>query len=65
MTNSLPPQVEAIIDQSEAGDQYLVKWAGYPSSENTWEPIAEVKHLDAFKAYKDALQPATTKHLQI
>lgn len=26
--------------------QYLVKWQGYDASENTWEPLANVKHLD-------------------
>ncbi len=25
--------------------QYLVKWQGYEDTENTWEPLANVRHL--------------------
>jgi len=32
--------------------QYLVKWKGYPDSENTWEPEAHVKHLKLYTQYK-------------
>ncbi|KZT50620.1 hypothetical protein CALCODRAFT_461523, partial [Calocera cornea HHB12733] len=32
--------------------QYLVKWQGYPNSERTWEPEAQLKQ-DAPKAIKD------------
>jgi hypothetical protein len=34
--------VEAIVDKGGVGRgvRYLVKWAGYPSSANTWEPRA-------------------------
>ena len=38
--------VEAILDhQTRFGrDQFLVKWAGYPSSENSWEPVEGLEH---------------------
>ena len=26
--------------------QFLVKWAGYPSSENSWEPVEGLEHAE-------------------
>jgi transposase InsO family protein len=39
-------EVEAIIDHAVQGRQhkYLIKWKGYPSEENTWEPISNLKN---------------------
>src|SRR5579863_5686676 len=31
--------------------QYLLKWKGYPESDNTWEPADQVHALDLVKAY--------------
>eukprot|EP01043_Picozoa_sp_COSAG02_P075195 COSAG02_NODE_15393_length_1175_cov_0.910781_2_plen_102_part_00 len=31
--------------------QYLVKWKGYPHSENTWEPAEHLKDNAAFVAF--------------
>ena len=39
-------QVEAILDHRErfVKGQFLVKGAGYPSSENSWEPVEGLEH---------------------
>ena len=31
-------EVEKVLNMSTSGKEFLVKWKGYPSSENTWEP---------------------------
>jgi hypothetical protein len=31
--------------------EYLVRWRGFPASENTWEPAVNVGHTDAFRAF--------------
>lgn len=31
---------------------YLIKWMGYPSSENTWEPEENIAHCDKFIEYQ-------------
>ena len=38
-------EVEKILKQKRVNGQpfYLVKWKGYNTSENTWEPIANLK----------------------
>jgi chromobox protein 5 len=39
-------QVEKIVDSRIVKNkiQYLVKWVGYPESENTWEPEVNVRN---------------------
>jgi hypothetical protein len=48
-------EVERIISHRHHGRsqtlQYLVKWKGYPESDNTWEPTAQIHAPDLFKAY--------------
>ncbi len=34
--------------------QYLIKWKGYPKSNNTWEPASQVHTPDLIKLYQSA-----------
>ena len=34
--------------------EYLIKWEGYPDSENTWEPQANLDCPEIIKAFEDA-----------
>ena len=36
-------EIEKILN--ERNNQYLIKWKGYPDSENTWEPKKNITHL--------------------
>jgi len=53
---SVEYEVEEILDSHFHRNQlqYLVKWKGYPSEENTWEPENNLKNawkvIDAFHA---------------
>jgi chromobox protein 3 len=49
-------EVEKIVDSSHnkktGSTQYLVKWKGYPSTQNTWEPAENLncpRRLEDFK----------------
>jgi len=48
-------EVEAIINHRHHGRQrhlqYLIKWKGYPSSDNTWEPRESVHAEELVKGY--------------
>src|SRR5260221_6702651 len=48
--------------------QYLVKWKGYPASENSWIPAKELTHakelLDCFKKRPAAIQKLITEQKQ-
>lgn len=46
--------VEAIVDEkgSGAGCRFLVKWEGYPLSENSWEPLRHVKDTAALDVWE-------------
>ena len=36
-------EIERIVDKRYRNDrlEYLIKWRGYPDSQNTWEPCKE------------------------
>src|SRR5712675_2343060 len=48
-------EVEAIVNHRHHGRrrqlQYLIKWKGYPSSDNTWEAADDVHADDLLKSY--------------
>jgi hypothetical protein len=48
-------KVERIISHRHHGRarvlQYLVKWKGYPESDNTWEPATQIHTPDLLKTY--------------
>lgn len=49
-------EVEAILNHQKRGNstQYLVKWKGYPSSENSWQKASDLDHSqELLKTYKD------------
>ena len=35
-------EVEKIVDYDRKSQRYLIKWKGYPSDENTWEPLTNL-----------------------
>ncbi|GAA5921705.1 hypothetical protein JCM1841_007097 [Sporobolomyces salmonicolor] len=47
--------VEAIVDEKGKGAQrwFLVKWEGYPDSDNTWEPRANVEDTAAMEIWEE------------
>ncbi|KAL8436569.1 hypothetical protein ACSSS7_001601 [Eimeria intestinalis] len=53
-------EVESIVDQRGEGNtaRYLVKWKGFPESDATWEPLANLDNcaalLRAFRAARNA-----------
>lgn len=47
-------EVERILAhrRTRRGVEYLIKWKGYPSEENTWEPWAHLNCPDLLEAYE-------------
>ena len=50
-------EVEKILKRRKRNNrfEYLLKYKGYPDSENTWEPRSNIK-VDLYKAFDDALK---------
>ncbi|GAA5918689.1 hypothetical protein JCM1841_006241 [Sporobolomyces salmonicolor] len=47
-------EVERIVDEKGKGvrHRFLVKWAGYPESENSWEPLKNIEDTAAMDAWE-------------
>merc|ERR1712228_172201 len=50
--------VEKILDKRTRGGktEYLIKWEGYPDSENTWEPDENLDCPEIISAFEDKLK---------
>lgn len=49
-------EVEAILEHrnnSALGDEYYVKWVGYPSTQNSWEPLGNILAPKLVQEFKD------------
>jgi hypothetical protein len=53
-------KVEKILDMKQKGRghkmHYLIKWEGYPTSDNSWEPEENIQAKDLIKEYKEEQQ---------
>ena len=66
-------EVEKILQShltpNKKGIQYLVKWLGYPDSENSWEPASNLKNspdlvMVFHKCYPKMPRPLEARALQ-
>lgn len=76
VTSSVPEyEVDKIFDSRNRGTstrpryEYKVLWKGYPRSEATWEPIANVQHAprpiaDFHRDHTDAIRPPSLRRQQ-
>ncbi len=61
-------EIERIVAHRQFGRskhlQYLIKWKGYPESDNTWEPASHVHAPELIKHYQSAKihQSSTADH---
>lgn len=57
--------VENVIRKQKRGNKtyYLIKWKGYSSKQNTWEPSENVEQLDLVKFYEEARK--NSKHTSL
>ena len=58
-------EVEQIFDMKQLGRgrkmHYLVKWKGYPTSDNSWEPEKNLKADELIAEFKRSSRPKKTK----
>jgi hypothetical protein len=56
-------EVEKILDMKQKGRKthYLIKWKGYPTSDNSWEPAENVQAKDLIKEYKEEQRKTNKK----
>jgi hypothetical protein len=67
VNNDLEYEVEEILDSRMRRSklQYLVKWKGYPTEENTWEPEENVKNAASLVALFHKTHPSAPRRLSI
>jgi len=60
-------EIEDILDSKRMGHrlQYLIKWKGFPDSENSWEPLANIPAHDLIKEFHrlNPGKPGEPRHL--
>ena len=60
-------EVEDILDSKRIGRRlhYLVKWKGFPDSENSWEPLANIPARGLVKEFhrRNPGKPGEPRHL--
>ena len=59
-------KIEKILDAQQRGQgcklHYLIKWKGYPTSDNSWEPASNVHAKDLIRDFqKRSLKPNKAK----
>ena len=58
-------EVEQILDMKQMGrghkTHYLVKWKGYPTSDNSWEPEKNLNADELIAEFKQSFRPKKTK----
>jgi hypothetical protein len=61
-------EVERIINHRCIGQgkrlQYLIKWKGYPESNNTWEPTSHLHVPQLLKEYQKCIGKSSIKVIQ-
>ena len=57
--------MEKIIDSKHKGRgrklHYLIKWKGYPTSDNSWEPAKNLNAEELIREYEKRKRPNKTK----
>jgi hypothetical protein len=60
-------KVERILDMKQKGKgcktHYLIKWKGYPTSDNSWEPEENVKATERIEEFKTRKNKAKGRKL--
>ena len=58
-------KVEQILDMKQMGrgcrTHYLIKWKGYPTSDNSWEPEKNINADELIAKFKQSFRPKKTK----